>query len=289
MSLAASSLAQNDPGSPDPPQTGRCSWRVVGAAATGVAHQRHGLPCQDFQAHRILAIGAEQALLIALADGAGSAEHADLGARQAVVSILDALESGLTTGESAPLDFEKVVWQAFEAAQQALYDLAEQEDLPVRSLATTLTCVVAADGFLTIGQVGDGSVVVQTGQDQLVAVTQPQRGEYANETFFLVQEDALEHLQVHILHQPVQALAVLSDGLVRLALRLPANQPHGPFFKPLFHFAATNVDPDSAAEQLADFLNSERVSARTDDDKSIVLAICSDSAPAESSGETKGG
>jgi hypothetical protein len=187
------------------------------------------------------------------------------------------------------LDFERIVREAFESAQQALSALAEREDLAVRSLATTLTCTISADGFFTVGQIGDGSVVVKTGQDELLAVTLPQRGEYANETFFLVQEDALEHLQIQVLHQPVQALAVLSDGLVRLALQLPANQPHGPFFKPLFSFAATSVDAVAAQQQLEAFLDSERVSARTDDDKSIVLAVCGDLAPDEVSGEIKGG
>jgi serine/threonine protein phosphatase PrpC len=289
MSLVSSSPAQNNLQSSDRTQVGRCTWRVVGAAVTGVSHQRLGLPCQDFQAHRILTVGAGQALLIALADGAGSAEHADLGARHAVVSVLDALEDSLTSRESAPLDFERIVREAFESAQQALSALAEREDLAVRSLATTLTCAISADGFFTVGQIGDGSVVVNTGQDELLAVTLPQRGEYANETFFLVQEDALEHLQVQVLHQPVQALAVLSDGLVRLALQLPANQPHGPFFKPLFSFAATSVDAVAAQQQLEAFLDSERVSERTDDDKSIVLAVCGDLAPDEASGEIKGG
>jgi serine/threonine protein phosphatase PrpC len=289
MSLAFSPLACDDPPSPENHYADRCSWRVVGAAATGVAHQRHGLPCQDFQDHRLIPVGSRQALLIALADGAGSAEHADLGARLAVLSALDALECGLSDGESAPLDFERIVRQAFEAARQALVDLAEQENLAVRSLATTLTCAIAADGFLTVGQVGDGSVVVKTAQGELLAVTQPQRGEYANETYFLSQEDALEHLQVHIMHLPVQALAVLSDGLMRLALQLPANQPHEPFFKPLFSFAATSVLPEAASEQLVAFLSSERVSARTDDDKSIVLAVCCDHSTAQPTGESAGG
>jgi serine/threonine protein phosphatase PrpC len=265
-----------------------CSWRVVGAAAAGVSHQRHGLPCQDFQAHRLLPVGASQALLVALADGAGSAEHADLGAQQAVDAALNALENSLSSAGSSPLDFESILRQAFESARQALVALAEQEDLAVRSLATTLTCLVAADGFLTVGQVGDGSVVVKTAQNELLAVTLPQRGEYANETYFLVQEDALEHLQVEVLHQQVQALAVLSDGLVRLALQLPANQPHEPFFKPLFTFAAASIDQQAASEQLAAFLSSERVSARTDDDKSIVLAVCSGPSQAGQSGEMSG-
>ena len=170
---------------------------------------------------------------------------------------------------------------AFESAQQVLFDQAGGDEIPVRSLATTLTCVAAVDGFITVGQLGDGSVIVRTDEDELVAVTNPQRGEYANETFFLVQEDALDNLQVQVLHTPVQGLAVLSDGLMRLALQMPANMPHRPFFKPLFAFAASAEDMEAATGQLASFLSSERVSERTDDDKSLVLAICSAISSAE--------
>jgi hypothetical protein len=252
-----------------------CCWRVIGASVTGASHLKHDLPCQDYQASRLLPCGEGQALLIALADGAGSAKNADLGAQLAVEAALQSLESSLTTSEPSSLNFEVSMRLAFDAAQQVLFDQAKGDEIPVRSLATTLTCVAAVDGFITIGQLGDGSVIVRTDEDELLAVTRPQRGEYANETFFLVQEDALENLQVQVLHYPVQGLAVLSDGLMRLALQMPANIPHRPFFKPLFSFAISAEDMDAAAGQLASFLSSERVSERTDDDKSLVLAICS--------------
>ena len=274
MLPASASPAQNERQTPESSPLEICSWRVAGAAVTGVSHQRLGLPCQDFQSYRVLPAGRGTALLVALADGAGSAEHAQQGAEQAVVAALDALEQCLRVERTAPLDLDAMIRQAFEAARQALLALAEQDDLAVRSLATTLTCALAVDGFLGVGQVGDGSLVVKTGQGELLAVTQPQRGEYANETYFLSQEDALDHLQVQVLHQPIQALAVLSDGLLRLALQMSTNQPHRPFFQPLFDFVAASADPNLAAEQLAAFLGSERVSARTDDDKSIVLAVC---------------
>jgi hypothetical protein len=272
---------------PDEPEVGKnlpprsCCWRVVAAAVTGESHLRNGLPCQDYQASLLVPSGEWQALLIALADGAGSAEYSDLGARLAVEAALQVLENSLTSSDPNHLDFESCMRAAFESAQQALFEVAEGDGIPLRSLATTLTCVAAADGFLTVGQLGDGSVVVQTSEDELVAVTQPQRGEYANETFFLVQEDALDHLQMQVLHYPVHALAVLSDGLMRLALQMPANQPHLPFFKPLFSFAASVEDPEVGAGQLASFLSSERVSARTDDDRSLVLAVCSKAPLAE--------
>jgi hypothetical protein len=261
-------------------QSQPCFWRVVGAAVAGESHLKNGLPCQDYQSSVVLPSGDGQALLIALADGAGSAEYSDLGARLAVEAALEVLGKDLTAPHSPQLDFDRSMRSAFENAQQALFELAAEDNIPARSLATTLTCVAALDGFLIVGQLGDGSVIVQTGEEELQAVTQPQRGEYANETYFLVQEDALEHLQVQVLHYPVRRLAVLSDGLIRLALQMPANLPHVPFFKPLFAFAASVKDSETAAVQLASFLSSERVSARTDDDKSLVLAVCS-AAPIE--------
>ena len=101
-----------------------------------------------------------------------------------------------------------------------------------------------------------------------------QRGEYANETHFIVQEDALDQLVVEVSDQPVSALAVFSDGLIRLALKMPAQEPHAPFFEPLFGFVRSVKNDAEAVDQLARFLASERVSARTDDDKALVLATC---------------
>jgi hypothetical protein len=107
----------------------------------------------------------------------------------------------------------------------------------------------------------------------LFLVNLPQRGEYANETYFLTQEDALEHVQVSVHEKAVNSLAVMSDGLTRLALRLPAHEPHPPFFQPLFAFTARAQDEQKAAGHLLEFLASDRVCDRTDDDKSLVLAV----------------
>ena len=70
---------------------------------------------------------------------------------------------------------------------------------------------------------------------------------------------------------PIDAVAAMSDGLVGLALARPAGTPHAPFFEPLLTFNARVAEPEVAREQLAAFLASERVCARTDDDKTLVL------------------
>ncbi len=246
-------------------------WRVIGAAVQGTAHQKSGLPCQDFQDSLLLPGGA---VLVALADGAGSAGLADQGARCAVDAALTALNAALEADrpEDEP-GWAGLVYSAYEKAQANLQRLADEMDVPVRDFATTLMCAIVAGDWLAAGQLGDGAVIAQEADGALAAVTQAQRGEYANETFFLTQDEALERLEIYVLNQPVSALAVMSDGLTRLALKLPTNEPHLPFFQPLFAFASAADGQLQAEEQLAAFLASERVCARTDDDKSLVIAI----------------
>jgi len=255
---------------PEVPVLAISGWRVVGAAASGTSHERLGMPCQDALAYQ----AGEHSLLVALSDGAGTAERSQHGAQTAVQAALDALIAALDEG----LPAEQAGWQdmlcaAFAAARLALESLAEIEEQPLRDYAATLSLVVASAERLAVAQLGDGAVVTGESPDKLFLVNQAQRGEYANETYFLTQEDALEQVQVSVYEKAVNFLAVMSDGLTRLAIKLPDNEPHLPFFQPLFAFVTHADDEEQASLHLVDFLTSERVCARTDDDKSLVLAV----------------
>lgn len=285
---SAYSLSNDRPaGSPDR-ESSPCTWRAVGAAAIGTSHRKQDLPCQDAQGYMVIRAAGQDVFAAAVADGAGSAEFSERGAQRAVEAALEALETAVLESEDHSLEaYAGLLYLAFEQAQAAVLDLASAEELSPRSLASTLTCALANSYGAAAAQLGDGAVVAQAADGSLLAVTQPQRGEYANETYFLVQEDALEHLEIVLLEAPLQALAVLSDGLLRLAMQMPANEPHAPFFTPLFAFAAAASDPESAAGQLGAFLDSERVCARTDDDKSLVLAVCRNGQAAPAPGESQ--
>lgn len=270
-------------------------WRLTGAEVQGVSHARLGLPCQDVQAYRVEPDGT---LLVALADGAGSAEFSELGARCAVESALLVLtlagERGFPAeGPGRQAGWESLFQEIFLAARGAVLRLVEDEEgAPVvnaRRYACTLTCAVAGADYLAVGQIGDGVVVASGGrtratepdageeadrfEDHLFTVTRLQRGEYANETHFITQEDALDQLSTVLVECRIDGLAVMSDGLLRLALKMSTQEPHRPFFEPLFRFAGAIHGAEEAAAQLASFLGSERVNARTDDDKSLVLAV----------------
>jgi hypothetical protein len=255
---------------PMEPAFANSGWRVVGAAAPGTSHTRLGLPCQDALAYQ----AGDHGLLVVLSDGAGTAERSQSGAQTAVQAALVSLTVSLEASLPAdPAAWQEALCAAFVDARSALQSLADFEQQPLRAYAATLILAAVTAGQLAVAQLGDGAVVAGESPGELFLVNLPQRGEYANETYFLTQEDALEHVQISVHEKAVNALAVMSDGLTRLAMRLPAQEPHLPFFQPLFAFAANADEEQKAARHLLDFLTSERVCSRTDDDKSLVLAV----------------
>ena len=69
----------------------------------------------------------------------------------------------------------------------------------------------------------------------------------------------------------MQALAIFTDGLQNLCLEAGSYAPYHPFFVPLFTQICAALDPTEAEAALVDFLQSERVTKRSDDDKTLVL------------------
>lgn len=251
------------------------NWNILSASATGTSHTKNNTPCQDAHRWTLMENGT---LLIAVADGAGSAERSQAGAVTAVEIAVTFMEGALTT--MIPADepaWERLLTEAFKQARAAVFALAEADNLSPRDFASTLTLAIANEAWLVTGQIGDGVVVAQTLSGELITVSPPQRGEYANETHFLIADNALSEFDGRIYRQEetiecISALAVMTDGLLRLALDLTEDRPHAPFFNPLLNFAATPHDPKEARDQLMAFLDSPRVNARTDDDKTLVLA-----------------
>ena len=246
-------------------------WRVVHAKATGTSHLSSGLPCQDAIDWRMLPCGL---LAVGLADGAGSAAMAETGANLAVITALQVLEN--TRANQTPADMSawgEAIQAAVRGARDCLLMEAETANLAPNTYATTLTCLVAAGNWLVLGQVGDGVLIARTPQGDHYTLSQAQRGEYANETVFLTMPDALDRAYIQAVELDLAGLAVMSDGLLRLAVQLPGYTPHSPFFLPLWIFAAQDKPSNMANTQLGEFLSSERVCSRTDDDKSLFIAV----------------
>jgi len=139
-------------------------------------------------------------------------------------------------------------------------------------LATTLILIIAAPQIVAVAQVGDGLAVAKNSIGELIALTIPSNGEYVNQTTFLTSADALETAQIKIRREEIVNVGVLTDGLQMLALNMIISEPHKPFFFPLFEFVANAGDKILAKENLMRFLSSDKITQRTDDDLTLVLA-----------------
>ena len=243
-------------------------WQVVAASVTGKSHEKHNIPCQDAQGYKRL---SNNQLIFAVADGAGSAKLADLGANIAVKIALETLEKQINSVDI------NVVWEdylklALNEALTAIQNESVTQEIEVRELATTLIIGIATPELVAVAQVGDGAIVVEDKTGNILELTIPASGEYLNETVFLVSSNAIETAQINLwLGQP-KYLAAFSDGLQMLALKMPEGKPHHPFFSPLFKFVETITDETDAQEQLMGFLRSPRLTQRTDDDLTLILA-----------------
>ena len=247
--------------------SGSTRWRGVGASVVGTSHQTGGIPCQDAHYWQIM---TGDVLVAAVADGAGSALLAEVGAEIAAKSAVEAFcAKGNASGDDKAI--RDSLNDALKEAQNAVKSEASARQVDVSQLATTLILVVATSEFVGAAQVGDGIAVVQGADGNIMGVTSPEGGEHVNETTFLNSHRNLKRAQLNVWRGIPTHVAILSDGLQRLALKMPSGVPHSPFFAPLFTFVSNTPDSTQAQVQLEQFLNAPRITDNTTDDLTLVL------------------
>ena len=248
------------------------SWLVAGAAAVGTSHLTTQTPCQDaFHVEAFPMPNREPVLMAFVADGAGTASCSELASARVVAAAAQfTLEEALLDDALFDAEFARTLVQHLRAELQLL---AAERDQPLREFACTFLGVIAQSDQTLAFQIGDGAIVLGDDQAMTLAIN-PMSGEYANTTYFLIDDDALARIEVEVLG-PVSRIAVFSDGLQRLALNAVDQSPHLPFFAPFFKTlaAATKAQQAQIDEALARFLSSPSVNERTDDDKTLVLAL----------------
>jgi chaperone required for assembly of F1-ATPase len=192
----------------------------------------------------------------------------------AVETAIEHLARQEITGETLANDdfLRYLLTDAMLVARTAIETEADVCNNQSDDLATTLILIIAAPQIVAVAQVGDGLAVAKNSIGELIALTIPSNGEYVNQTTFLTSADALETAQIKIRREEIVNVGVLTDGLQMLALNMIISEPHKPFFFPLFEFVANAGDKILAKENLMRFLSSDKITQRTDDDLTLVLA-----------------
>lgn len=246
-------------------------WKYAASSVIGTSHQNKpdGV-CQDFHTCRYI-VGDSPALVTVVSDGAGSASHSQHGSRCTCEyvegRIIQVAPEGLFTRDFA-LD-------VLQGLRLHLNDLANEAGLTIREFACTLLVAIVNGSRAAFWQIGDGAMCFRIrGSTTYQYAFWPEKGDYANVTFFVTDTNAEDHLEFDIMEGEIVELAAFSDGLERLALDFVAGEAHTEFFSGLFPHLGP-LEPgysDRISSQLTDFLGSERVNKRTDDDKTLILA-----------------
>jgi hypothetical protein len=187
-------------------------------------------------------------------------------------TVSEAARLFFSQADTLPTDDE--IWSWIDLARDRLKEAAKLRSSELRQFASTLVGVLATQNDTLILHVGDGAAVLRVNEDW-VAPSWPENGEYASTTFFVTDEPAPK-LRITRLGAASDSIAVFSDGLERLALDFREKRAHIPFFEGLFPpiWAGRSINGPNRplAVALKAFLDSPRVVARTDDDKSLILA-----------------
>src|SRR5690606_13369126 len=119
-----------------------------------------------------------------------------------------------------------------EEARGRIHKAAREQASSPREFATTLCAALLGPQEAYFFQIGAGASILRTGGVYGV-VFWPLSGEYANSTNFLTSEDFSDHLEFWAAAGSFSDVALFTDGIERLSLRLEAKTPHPSFFSPL--------------------------------------------------------
>ncbi|HEX3532111.1 MAG TPA: PP2C family serine/threonine-protein phosphatase [Thermoanaerobaculia bacterium] len=250
----------------------KSAWHYAAASAVGTSHLKQQRSCEDAHRCEVLQTAAGEAVLAAfVSDGAGSALRAEAASQLACSLALDEVRHLLEAGGGiADLDIPFVTaWLARLRAEVTAR--AETEGLRPREFACTLLGAVVGPESAAFFQVGDGAIVVSD-QDEYRWIFWPASGEYENSTFFATEANAAEHLQHAYVEQPIDELALFSDGLQRLVLDFRNRTAPAPFFRSMLSWIRTAESEEPLSELLSQHLSSPLINDRTDDDKTLILA-----------------
>lgn len=256
------------------------SWKAIARSEVGTSHKIQKMPCQDYGEYRIY----DDVIVGAVADGAGSAKYADVGAKLAVETVikyLSKISEYLRKRQRCWQNFsqklsqneaEKLFHKTCKKVLVELHTEAVREGYSIHDLACTLLVFVATPNWLAAMQIGDGFIVIRPHKEsEYQLLFQPDKGEFANETTFITSENALKEIRVDVISGEQEFICASTDGLEKVAIRLQDWKAFSPFFKPFEEYLRETPNPND--RDLIDFLQSEQLNQRTDDDKTLLLCL----------------
>lgn len=249
------------------------NWKAIGKSVKGVSHTVSNKDCEDAIAYNIACNpDGEETMICCVSDGAGSTVYGGVAAAIVTSATVSLLEQKIVTG--SPID-ETDIYGIAEEMYNRLLLAAQAKGTSVDEFACTYLGAVVSEKCALFFQLGDGVIVRDDGSDFYTCLWWPQQGEYQNTTFFLSDDPNLPHLKVVQMEGRIDELCIMTDGLQLLALNTEDKSVHQPFCTSFFKTLrqVSHREQLSVLEKrLTEYLDSDVINARTDDDKTLFLA-----------------
>ena len=239
-------------------------WNFAGLLRQGETHRVERTACDDYAKAVELGDGTFVAVVC---DGAGSAAKGGIGSRVCAEKFIDYVTLRCD-GEALTVEDIK---QGFCHARAGLETEAVKHQLPIEAFASTMVTVTCLAESTIFAQIGDGFAVANFADGRLEMPLIPDRGEFANQTYFLTSQNWIETLQVATITEPCMGCTLSTDGLQNILITRD-QRPYEPFFTKMFGHTK-NLQSTQIETSLRDFLSSNLVNSKVSDDATIIIAV----------------
>jgi hypothetical protein len=252
------------------------SWKRISSSVTGRSHLDRNENGQDYCLDSVVQFSEKEFFIGLAADGAGSTTNGGEGAKIACCATYQNILNTIRQFEDLSLITENDIKNWIISSRNSIEKQAQKNEKHLQDYACTLLGSIIGKDYSIYFQIGDGGIVINS-DNKYHPIFWPDQGEYLNLTFFITDDSFLDHLKISKTEDSPDEIALFTDGLQNLVLSYSEKTGHVGFFKPLFEALRKNPCNDffNLTGQLSDFISSKEINERTDDDKTIILALSS--------------
>gem|GEM_PF-5241940 len=254
------------------------------ASVAGLTHTKINIPCQD--ASFCTASYDHAFRIAAIADGVGSATHAQEAAIYVVHTICSLLSTRLSSLQlcsdeyiDEPDSIRYICCKTVEEVRCGLFELAELNGESPFAYGCTLLLSVLHETGCAIVQIGDGKIVAYQ-EERWILLSMPRACGYVNEVVALCSDQYLDDM-TYSWNPSVDTCILGSDG-VDFSFGTSSQStftPHLAFLDPLRSYCIKNAEQYPTTEanhsllsaSLVELLSSEKMQSGTGDDMSLAI------------------
>ena len=212
-------------------------WNYVNISVQGTSHKKREVVCQDSNSCVVVESPNNSKTLISIvSDGAGSAKKSEIGSKLICEKFTEYLKNCHGKGITIEEISKELITDWLRNFQIELREKAESEGFKTKDFACTFLVAIVGEISACFAQIGDGAIIIKNEEGNYSFMFLPQQGEFANETFFVTDDDATNVLEFVYIEKAINEIALFTDGIQYLVIDFENLNTNEEFFLKLFQW-----------------------------------------------------